>query len=391
MIQDLLVYAPVFVTFFWALTFLGFPDKTQAHKKVLGYFMVAALGIYTSHAVYFQKMAAVYWVFDVLYEFCSLMVYPLFYLYLRSLTRNETITRKDIRFFLPAMGMAFLMLMVYLLMDPQERLNYVSNYLYGNRGDFPHFLPGFQSWLYLIGRLIYSIQVIAYFIMGISLLNMYELSILNFYSYLENKKLTWATLLHYTFFASALLSLFFNLLGKSTFIEHTDLIFIPSFLFSALLFFIGVQGNVQTSIIKGLWKEEKRDDQRHPMNKEEADPNLDSKLKQLFEVEKLFLKTDLKITDVSKELLTNRTYISHHINTVLGMSFNTYVNQFRVNEAIAIMKGDLGESVKMEEIAERSGFGSIKSFQRSFKEYTGQNPQAYRKNLQKNLVDMSKA
>ncbi len=391
MIKDLFVYAPIFITFFWAITFLGFPDKTQAHKRILGYFMVAALGIYISHAVYFQNLKSAYWVFDVLYECCSLLVYPLFYLYLRSLTRNENITRKDLRFFLPALGMSSLLLILYLLMDGQQRMDYLSGYLYSGSSDFTQILPQIQSGLYILGRFIYSIQVVAYFIMGISLLNMYELTIFNFYSHLDGKKLTWTSFLNYTFFTSAILSIVFNLLGKSTFIEHSELIFIPAILFSVLLFFIGFQGNIQNTIVPGLWKEVKKDDNRHPLSAEDANPELEIKLRHLFEVEKLYLKTNLKITDVSKKVLTNRTYISHYINTVLGMSFNTYVNQFRVNEATELMRMDWNESIKMEEIAEKSGFGSLKSFQRSFKDHTGQNPLNFRKNLQKDVPLLKKA
>jgi transcriptional regulator GlxA family with amidase domain len=73
------------------------------------------------------------------------------------------------------------------------------------------------------------------------------------------------------------------------------------------------------------------------------------------------------------------------------MSFNTYVNQFRVNEATELMRMDWNESIKMEEIAEKSGFGSLKSFQRSFKDHTGQNPLNFRKNLQKDVPLLKKA
>jgi AraC-like DNA-binding protein len=379
MLNELFAFSPLFVSLFWAIVLLWIPDATQAYKKILGYFMAACLGIYGSHAVYFQELKTAYWVFDVLYQGSALIVYPFFYLYLRSLTRNELISRKDWKFFMPSLGLTLLTLLLYLFMSPEQRLSYVDGFLYGKAENMDDILLRVQSFLYILGRFIYSLQVIIFFIMGSALLQMYEAKILNFYSYLEGKRLTWANYLNYTYFAAALLSISFTLIGKSTFIAHNNLLFIPSILFTALLFLIGFQGNIQHSVWPGLRKAEERDDIKHPVSDKEVDDELEEKLVHLFSVERIYLKTDLKITDVSKKLLTNRTYISHFINSTLGISFNTYVNQFRVKEAMQLIASDINHELRQEDIAEQSGFGSLKSYQRAFKEHTGKSPMEYRK------------
>lgn len=378
MLNDLLVFSPIFVSLFWAIVLLSFPYTNQSYKRILGFFMLGCLGIYTSHAVYFRELKMIYWMLDVLYQCSTLLVYPFFYLYLRSLTRNEPITRKDWKFFMPSLGLASITLLLYLLMSPEQRLSYVDGFLYDRAENMDDILVKVQSFLYVSGRFIYSIQVIVFFMMGTALLQMYEVKILNFYSYLEDKRLTWANYLHYTFFASAFLSILFNLMGKSTFITHNDLLFVPSLLFTILLFLIGFQGNIQQSVWPGLRKAEESDDTKHPLSNKEVNEELEEKLMHLFSVERVYLKGDLKITDVSKKLFTNRTYISHYINSVLGVSFNTFVNQFRVKEAMQLMALDTQHHLRQEDIAEQSGFGSLKSYQRAFKEHTGKSPMEYR-------------
>lgn len=92
----------------------------------------------------------------------------------------------------------------------------------------------------------------------------------------------------------------------------------------------------------------------------------------LMEEEKMFLKSDLKLTDVSKALGTNNTYVSTCIKSQKGCSFSQFVNRYRVEYAKKEMQGRRGE--KLSTIGMESGFSNETSFFRAFKQVTGMTP-----------------
>ena len=77
MINDLIIYTPMYVTFFWALVLLTSAGKKNRAKKFLGVFMAAAFLVYLSHSFFFEKNLETYLIFDPVYTLSSLSVYPL--------------------------------------------------------------------------------------------------------------------------------------------------------------------------------------------------------------------------------------------------------------------------------------------------------------------------
>ncbi|MCK3685372.1 AraC family transcriptional regulator [Maribellus sp. YY47] len=108
---------------------------------------------------------------------------------------------------------------------------------------------------------------------------------------------------------------------------------------------------------------------------------LRTKLLSLFEEEKIYRLSDLRITTVSETLQTNRTYISRLINEEFGVNFNEFVNKYRVEEAEALLKNEDNALYTLDYIAEKAGFGSTNSFTRAFKEYKGITPGTFRNKL----------
>jgi len=110
---------------------------------------------------------------------------------------------------------------------------------------------------------------------------------------------------------------------------------------------------------------------------------LKTKLLALFENEKVYRLSDLRITTISETLQTNRTYISRLINEEFGVNFNEFVNKYRVAEAEALLQSEDHAFYTLEYIAEISGFGSTNSFTRAFKDCKGVTPGTFRNNLKK--------
>lgn len=106
------------------------------------------------------------------------------------------------------------------------------------------------------------------------------------------------------------------------------------------------------------------------------------KLKKYMTDEKPFLNPDLKIQDISKEINIPVRELSVLINHQLGQHFYDFVNTYRVENAMEILKDSSKSKVTILEILYEVGFNSKSSFNTAFKKQTGNTPTTYRKTLQ---------
>lgn len=83
-----------------------------------------------------------------------------------------------------------------------------------------------------------------------------------------------------------------------------------------------------------------------------------------FETKKPFLDSDLKMADISKQIYTNRSYLSRALNLRLSKNFNQFVNYYRVKEACRLYLEN--PELKALELAKKSGFKNLSSFSTAF-------------------------
>ncbi len=88
-------------------------------------------------------------------------------------------------------------------------------------------------------------------------------------------------------------------------------------------------------------------------------------IKEKILAEQLYLQPKLTLTELSRHLNTNRTYLSAVINHQTGMNFNAFVNDFRLKHIASYAKNNPRTSA--EKLAEMSGFGSVSSMHRAMK------------------------
>jgi YesN/AraC family two-component response regulator len=174
------------------------------------------------------------------------------------------------------------------------------------------------------------------------------------------------------------MSISFNLVGRSFFLDVPYLLIIPSLVFSGLLFFIGFQGYMQNHTVYDLQLDELQS--ANIVAKKESTEILKEKLIELFLNEEVYKNPELKITQVSEMLSTNRTYISKLINTEFSCTFSEFVNRYRVEEAKQLLDKETSKGYSLDYIAEKSGFGSMVNFMRVFREIEGITPGRYRAN-----------
>ncbi len=107
----------------------------------------------------------------------------------------------------------------------------------------------------------------------------------------------------------------------------------------------------------------------------EADLALARKIERLLDMDKIYHEPSYGRAELARELETPETIISRIINAHFGKSFPQLLNERRVEDAKRLLR-ETDASVKI--IAEEVGFNSTASFNRVFRDLTGQSPSEYR-------------
>lgn len=116
---------------------------------------------------------------------------------------------------------------------------------------------------------------------------------------------------------------------------------------------------------------------------EEKGSNLYMQLEELMRCEHLYADPLLSIEKLAEQLQTNRTYLSQVINEQAGVTYSSYINNFRIDAALALLSDPANLDVSLKEIAHQTGFNSLSSFYTLFKKKVGIAPSIYRENVLK--------
>lgn len=164
--------------------------------------------------------------------------------------------------------------------------------------------------------------------------------------------------------------------GPSDFLSVTWIfIFILIYFFSFKAFrnpnlFQYVSQNVQKEI--GARNEGK---ENHPCTEENSAIIISEMEKQQF-----YLDEELTLHSFAKEINMSSRLISSCINKNMGHNFNEWVNNYRVEKALEIIKSDEKNMLSIEGIGSDSGFKSRSAMYAAFKKKLGHSPGFYRSN-----------
>ncbi len=392
MFTDFLTLMPMFVTLLWALVLLN-TSKLNKAKMVLGLFMLSAFMLFATHFVYYNNLKNYYLTFDLVFVFCSLVIFPLYYLHIKVLAKCPQFNKKDYLLFLPAILQTIAVAAVYVFMTNDIKTNYINNYLFGE-SEFTsaHILIKTQLILTYILQLVYFIQIIVSSYKIHQYINKYNSNIENYYSNTEDKTIEWHKIILYSFMCVSILSVFFNFMGRGYFSQSPWILALPSVTYTVLLFVFGYVGNLQNYNVANFnaenldtttWIESS---ETACIDENKASSPIEftilqkviSEVKTLIETEELYQKSDLKITELAEKLNTNRTYISNAINANSGCTFNSYINKYRIEKAKSLLASATNNPYSLEHIASLCGFANLHTFIRVFKETENTTPGKYR-------------
>lgn len=91
----------------------------------------------------------------------------------------------------------------------------------------------------------------------------------------------------------------------------------------------------------------------------------------------LYLDPDIDIKAVAAELKSNTKYLSQVVNNQLGLNFNQYINQFRINRLKERLNDKKYDSLSLFEIAQQCGFKNKSTFHKVFREFNQMTPKEF--------------
>lgn len=385
-LKNITELTPFYITLFWGLIFILNPKKQNRPRFWLGIFMITTSLIYFSHAIFFEGNFSVYLKIDWIYMLAGLSVFPFYYIYIRLLTRDTHFKYNYLWHLAPAVSLTLLMEILSIIASPSDRQVYLNATLiqYEWPGQATSDIVKWMSFTYFTSRVIFGIQSLTYLLLGLRLVRKYNKRVANFYSNLAGKQLAWVELLIITLIGASIVSFLVNIFGR-TFFKENHLLIIPSLLFSLLFFIIGLLGNKQNYSISDVVLDE-NESEGFPVHNVGDKEYLKEKLLRLMEEEQFFLDPNFRITILSGRLYTNRTYLSNLINTEFKMNFSDFINMYRVDYAKMLIEKDNQFKFSLNYFAEKSGFGSLSSFNRAFKQFEGITAGVYRQSLEKKVA-----
>lgn len=119
-------------------------------------------------------------------------------------------------------------------------------------------------------------------------------------------------------------------------------------------------------------------------DKDAAERELFLKLDAFMSKDKLFRQKDVSLDLLAQMTDSNRTYVSKAVNHYAGQSFSSWLNMYRIAEAIRLMSRE--DEMPLKQIADEVGYASMSVFYNAFCKETGLPPGRYRKELQNRKI-----
>lgn len=222
------------------------------------------------------------------------------------------------------------------------------------------------------------IYILVIYIWSLFLLHKWDEQLLENYSDVSHKLTSWFRNLSLPLFVLPLmwipLFLFPNLRGALGIIYYLLSIFIFVLYVSNVLRHEEIVEKDIHQIAFG-----KKPEEHHTENVEtdnNSEPAWVEKLNEKMSVEKIYLQPDIDSNTLASLIGTNRTYLSKYLNNVKGMTFYDYINSYRLEESMKLLKET---DLSVDAISSKCGYRDRVTFYRIFKSKVGYSPSVWKR------------
>ncbi len=286
----------------------------------------------------------------------SYWIGPSFYCYIKTLTKGPGFKKQDLWHFSPII------------------LNYVhSAYhaLLNNSNPWPYF--------HHIAEIFESAAILSiaiYLILSFRLIKQYRISLFDNVSNIERVDLRWVSHIIYLIGGVCFLIVVFLVVstlagGRYTLKEWDDPRAFLLLIYSGILYWISISGFKQAQIHQIPAHAEDEEEAKRPSE-------IVRKLDETIRDQKLYLNPELSLKDLSRAVDISERTISDTINQELNKNFYQLINEYRVEEIKRLLLDRGNDHMKIMSLAMEAGFNSKASFNRVFKQVTGQTPREFK-------------
>lgn len=296
---------------------------------------------------------------------------PLMYLYILSLTGQNSQKYKLILHFIPLI-IIYLLLYDFFILPPEKKI-----FIYQNGGDkYIRFKQNINALVIISGVLYISLSLLS--------LRKYKKEISGQYSNTEKINLNWVYYL-----IAGIAIIWFCIIFTGDIITFISVVL---FVLFAAYFGITKAGILSLPEIKNYNTSEKDETivpvsvkyQRSSLN-DEAIRSIYTNLVEKMETEKIFKDPDLNLDHVATLLGIHPNALSQTINTIENKNFYDYINRQRIEEFKRLSVLPENQKFTILSLAFESGFNSKTSFNRNFKKYMNCSPREFLKKQNSDL------
>ncbi|SET18817.1 helix-turn-helix domain-containing protein [Prevotella sp. kh1p2] len=105
---------------------------------------------------------------------------------------------------------------------------------------------------------------------------------------------------------------------------------------------------------------------------------LEEKINDIVLIHKKYKDKNYSAKRLAEDLGTNTRYISAVVNVRFHMNYTSFVNQYRIREAMSLLVDKRYQGLNMEDISDMVGFSNRQSFYASFYKLNGCTPRDYK-------------
>jgi AraC-like DNA-binding protein len=357
-------------------TFLiNHPKGSKISNKILAVFLFAN-ALYIIYVPFFNNFSGFFFEYRLHFfritEPFRFLFGPLLYFYTVSLTSP------DFRFKKKHLWHAFLFVINYLLL-----LVFFHFKSYEVKVEILNTDHWFAMELLYFNFYLYYTQFVIYLIASLLKLINYQKKIKDYFSSLDKVKLSWLRLIIIVYMVTwgiNLLNNFINLKNVSITYYLGMAVFsvIVVFILANLMIFRGLQHpdlffRSQSNKINDKYK-------KSPLTPE-LKTRFINQLLEYLEKEKPYLNFNLTLGELSNQSKIPLNYLSQVINEVLNKNFYTFINEYRIKEAIKKFSDPKYKKRSILDILYEVGFSSKSTFYTFFQKTIGTTPSAYRRRI----------
>jgi AraC-like DNA-binding protein len=361
--------AGIVLTFFLSILLLTKKSKTKADQILVVWLITIGIHLLFFFSNFANRILEYPYLLGLNFPF-PLLHGPFLFLYTGAITNQLPPTKYRVLHFVPVV-MMYCLFLPFFFLPVNEKV-----FIYQNEGE------GHETQMMI---LIISIIIsgVVYVLLSLHLLNKHKRTIRNYFSSAEKINLAWLRYLVYGIGVTWLFVIF----ADDVFIFNAVVVFV---------FFLGYFGIKQVGIFAQVLPESDTKELkltstnttetatessagkylRSGLN-EAAAKDIHMALTKTVNENKLFTNSDLTLTDLAKALAVHPNNLSQVINTYERKTFYDYINTLRVEEFKRLAALPESQKFTLLGLAHDCGFNSKTSFNRNFKNSTGQSPSEY--------------